>query len=131
MVPNEELMGTPSNCLYKVLSKIKNDSFVASCRSFSKLAQSRFEAHCALSNDSLEQIFAVSSRGMLVNKEVISRLAIKQSEFCCSIYLAKSNESLTLYPLEVKSLSIETMAEKIGRKSGQLSITFLGTFITP
>ena len=68
---------------------------------------------------------------MLVNKEVISRLAIKQSEFCCSIYLAKSNESLTLYPLEVKSLSIETMAEKIGQKSGQPSITFLGTFITP
>ena len=67
----------------------------------------------------------VSSRGMLVNSEVMSRLAIKQSEFCCSISLAKSNESLTLYFREVKSLSIRTrnlailyvgvsMAERIG-----------------
>ena len=50
-------------------------------------------------------MFMVSSRRMLVNNEVMSRLAIKQSEFCCSISLAKSNESLTLYTLEVKSLS--------------------------
>ena len=50
-------------------------------------------------------MFMVSSRRMLLNNEVISRLAIKQSEFCCSISLAKSNESLTLYSLEVKSLS--------------------------
>ena len=53
-------------------------------------------------------MFMVSSRGMIVNNEVISRLAIKQSEFCCSISLAKSNESLTLYSLEVKCLSIGT-----------------------
>ena len=50
----------------------------------------------------------VSSRGMIVNNEVMSRLAIKQSELCCSISLAKSNESLTLYSLKVKSLSIGT-----------------------
>ena len=81
-------------------------------------------------------MFMVSSRGMLVNDEIMSRLAIKQSEFCCSIFLAKSNESLTLYSLEVKSLSIGTrnlailcigvlMAEGIGQKAGQPSITFL------
>ena len=81
----------------------------------------------------------VSSRGMLVNNEVMSRLAIKQSEFCCSISLAKSNESLTLYSLEVKSLSTGTrnlailyvgvpMTERIARKAGQPSITFLWTF---
>ena len=73
---------------------------------------------------------------MFVNNEVMSRLSIKQSEFCCSISLAKSNKSLTLYSLEVRSLRIETrnlailhvgvpMAERIGRKAGQLSITFL------
>ena len=87
---------------------MKNDSFVASRRSFSKLTRSRLETHCCLSNDSFKQMFMVSSRGMLVNNEVMSRLAIKQSEFCCSISLAKSNESLTLYSLEVKSLSTGT-----------------------
>ena len=85
---------------------MKNDSFVASRRSFSKLARSRFENIAFLSNDSLKQIFMVSSKGMLVNNEVMSRLAIKQSEFCCRISLAKSNEFLTLYSLEVKSLSL-------------------------
>ena len=73
---------------------MRKDSFVASRRSFSKLAQSRFETHYFLPNDSFKQIFMVSSRGMLVNNEVMSRLDIKQSEFCCSISLAKSNESL-------------------------------------
>ena len=58
---------------------------------------------------------------------------MKQSEFYCSISLVKSNESLTLYSLEVKSLSIGTrnlvilyvgapMTERIGRKAGQPSI---------
>ena len=82
---------------------MRKDSFVASRRSFSKLAQSRFETHYFLSNDSFKQIFMVSSRGMLVNNEFMSRPAIKQSEFCCSISLAKSNESLILYSLEAKS----------------------------
>ena len=69
----------------------------------------------------------VSFKGMLVNNKVMSRLAKKQSEFCCSISLTKSNESLTLY--SSKSLSIGTrnlaisyvgvpMAERIGRKAG-------------
>ena len=48
-------MAAPFNCLQKVLSKMKNDSFVASRRSFSKLARSRFETHCFLSNDSLNK----------------------------------------------------------------------------
>ena len=87
-------------------------------------------------------MFMVSSRGMLVNNEVMSRLAIKQSEFCCSISLAKSNESLTLYLLEVKSLSIGTrnlvtsyvgvpLTERIGRIAGEPLITFLWTFAGP
>ena len=59
---------------------MKNDSFVANRRSFSKLARSRFETYCFLSNNSFEQMLMVSSRGMLVNNEVMSRLAIKQSE---------------------------------------------------
>ena len=95
-----------------------------------------------LTQDLKHITFMVSSRGMIVNNEVISRLAIKQSEFCCSISLAKSNESSTLYSLEVKSLSIGTrnlailyvgvsMAERIGRKAGQPSITFSWTFARP
>ena len=87
-------------------------------------------------------MFMVSSRGTLVNNEIISRLVIKQSEFCSSISLAKSNESLTLCSLEVKSLSIGTrnlailyvgvpMAERICQKAGQPSITFLWTFARP
>ena len=85
----------------------------------------------------------VSSRGILVNNEVMSRFVIKQSEFCSSISLAKSDESLTLYSLEIKSVSIGTRnlailymgvpmtAERIGRKAGQPSITFLWTFARP
>ena len=87
-------------------------------------------------------MFMVSSRGMFTNNEVMSRLAIKQSELCCSISLAKSNESLKLYLLEVKSLSIATrnlanlhvgipMNDRIGQKAGQPSITFLWTFARP
>ena len=86
---------------------MKNDSFVASRRSFSKLARSRFETYCFFSNNSLAEMFMVSCRGMLVNNEVMSRLAIKQSEFCCSISLAKSNESLILYSLKFKSLKYQ------------------------
>ena len=57
---------------------MKNDSFLASRRSFSKLSPSRFEMHCFLSNDSFQQISMVSLReGMLVNNEVMSRLAQK------------------------------------------------------
>ena len=78
----------------------------------------------------------VSSRRMLVNNEVVSRLAIKQSEICFSISLAKSKESLTLYSLKVKSLGVGTknvsilyvgvpMTDRNSRKAGQPSITFL------
>ena len=70
----------------------------------------------------------VSSRGILVYNEGMSRLPIKQSEFCWSIYLTTSNECLTLYSLEVKSLIIRItklailyvgvpLAERIGWKA--------------
>ena len=119
---------------------MKNYSFAGSHRRFSKLTRSRLETHCCLSNDSFKEMFMVSSRGMLVNNELMSRLAIKQSEFCFSISLAKSNESFTMYSLEVKSLSIGTrnlailylsvpMAERVGRKAGQPSITVFYFFI--
>ena len=75
-------MPTPSNCFLKVLSKMKNDYLVESCRTFLKLSRSRVETHCVLSSDSIKQIFMISLRGMLVKNEVMSRLAIKQSEFC-------------------------------------------------
>ena len=100
---NGEPMAAPSNCILKVLLKMKNDYFVESCRTFLKLSRSRVETHGVLSSDSIKQIFMNSLRGMLVKNEVMSRLAIKQSEFCRIISLAKSNESLTLYSLEVKS----------------------------
>ena len=82
---------------------MKNNSFVARHRSFSKLFWSRFQTHYFLSNDPFKQILMVSSRGMLVNNEIISRLAIKQLKFCWRIPLAKPNESLTLRSLKVKS----------------------------
>ena len=61
---------------------MKTNSFIASCRSFSKLAWSRYETHCFLSNDSFKEIFMLASRGMLVNNEVTSKFATKQSELC-------------------------------------------------
>ena len=82
-------MATPSNCFLKVLLKMKNDYFVESCRTFLKLSRSRVETHGVLSSDSIKQIFMNSLRAMLVKNEVMSRLAIKQSEFCRIISLAK------------------------------------------
>ena len=72
-------MVTPSNCLQKVLLKMKNDILITNHRSFSKLSQSIFETNCFLSNDLFKKIFMVPSRGMLVNNEVMSRFTIKQS----------------------------------------------------
>ena len=81
----------------------------------------------------------VSSRGMLVNVKACH----KAVRTCFSIFsLAKWNDYLTLHSLEVKSLSIGignltvlyvgvAMAERIGRKSGHASITFLWTFAKP
>ena len=59
----------------------------------------------------------------------MSRLAIKQSKFCCSISLAKSNESLTLS--NVKFTSEKETKNKlffldieIPRDKNQLSLQF-------
>ena len=84
MGPIGDPMAEPSNCFLKVLLKMKNNSFVANHKSFSKLSRSRIEMHCFLSNDPFKQIFKVSSRGILniINNEFMSRLAVKQSEFC-------------------------------------------------
>ena len=48
----------------------------------------------------------VSSRGMIVNNDVMSILAIKQSAFRCTISLTKSSESLTLCSFEANLLKI-------------------------
>ena len=45
----------------------------------------------------------VLSSGMLVNNEVTSKFARKQSKFCRRSSLAKSEEFLTLCSLEIKS----------------------------
>ena len=41
----------------------------------------RIKTHCFISKYSSTKLFTVLSRGMLLNNEVISRLAIKQSQF--------------------------------------------------
>ena len=50
---------------------MKNDSFVASRRDFSRQARSSSETHRLLSNNSFKQIFMVSFRRLLVNNEVM------------------------------------------------------------
>ena len=49
----------------------------------------------------LVQISMVSSRGMLVKSESISKLPIKSLESCSTISVVKLNESLTVYLLVV------------------------------
>ena len=46
----------------------------------------------------------VSSRGIFVNKEPTSRLAMCKLEFCSQIYFAKWNESMTVYSLAVEGV---------------------------
>ena len=50
---------------------------------------------------SLVQISMVSSRGMLIKSESISKLPIKSLESCSTISVVKLNESLTVYLLVV------------------------------
>ena len=47
------------------------------------------------------QILMVSSKGILVNKESMSRLVMCKFEFCWEISFAKWNESMTLNSLAV------------------------------
>ena len=47
---------------------------------------------------------------MLVKRESTSKLPIKNSESCSTIFSSKVNESFTVYPLLVKDF-------KIGRKN--------------
>ena len=49
----------------------------------------------------------VSSR-MLVKRKSISRILIKNSEFCSTISLTKANEFFTVYSLLVKDFKIDT-----------------------
>ena len=80
----------------------------------------------------------VSSKGMLVKKESISKLPMKLLESCSTISLAKLNESLTVYLLVVNGSKIgnkyfESLyvgvykADKIGLKGGQPSTQFTRT----
>ena len=101
MGPNGEPMARPCNCLQNVLLKTKKNLFIANSRSLVKLSWSRFETHCFFPNNILKQIFMVLSS--VVNNEVTSRFARKQSKFCWRNPLAKSEEFLTLCSLEVKS----------------------------
>ena len=60
------------------------------------------------SKGALVQMSIVSSSGLLVKRESTSRLPIKNSEPCSTIYSAKANETLTVYSLLVKDFKIGT-----------------------
>ena len=78
-----------------------------------------------------QQMYIVSSKGMLVKSDWMSNEAIKSEESWSLISLQKENESLAVYSLTVKFLRIGTknfarlyfavrVADKIGRK-GRIS----------
>ena len=78
----------------------------------------------------LVEISMVSSRGMLVKSESISKHPLKLLESCSTISGTKLNESLTVYLLVVNGSKIDTnyfkslyvrvcKADKIGLKGGQ------------
>ena len=90
----------------------------------------------------LGQIPMVSSRGMLVKSESISKLPMKLLKSCSTVSVAKLNESLTVYLLLVNGSKIGTKysasfyvgvckAYKIGLKGGQPSTHFLCTLLDP
>ena len=90
----------------------------------------------------LVQISMVSSRGMLVKSESISKLPMKLLEYCSMIPVAELRKSLTVYLLVANSSKIGTRcytslyvvlckADKIGLRGGQLSTHFLCTLQEP
>ena len=90
----------------------------------------------------LVQISMISSRGMLVKGESISKLPMKLLESCSIISVTKLNESLTVYLLLVYGSKIGTKyfaslyigvckTDKIRLKGGQPSTYFLCTLQEP
>ena len=80
----------------------------------------------------------VSPKGMLVNRLSTSKLPIRFLELSFLTSLANENESWTVYSFSVKGFKIGTrnlaksyvgvpIADKIGHKDGQLSLTGLWT----
>ena len=83
----------------------------------------------------LVQISMVSSKGMFIKSESISKLPMKLLESCSTISAAKLKESLTVYLLLVNGSKIGTKyfaslyvavckADEIGLKSGHPSTHF-------
>ena len=81
----------------------------------------------------------VSSRGLLVKSESISKFPMKLLESCSTISLAKLNKSLTLYLVVVNGSKVDTKyfvslhagvckADKIGSKGGQPSTHFYALY---
>ena len=96
---NGDPMATPSICFYNILLKVKYDSLVAKDRRF---VNSLFFKPWTMSlflKRLLVQISMVSSRGMLVKSESISKLPMKLPESCSRISVAKLNESFIVYLL--------------------------------
>ena len=90
----------------------------------------------------LVQISMVSSRGMLVKSESISKLSMKLLEPCSTISVERLNESLTVYLLLVNGSKIGTKyfasfyasvfkADKIDLKGGEEPTHFLCTLQEP
>ena len=134
-VPNEGPISTLSIYLYNILLNIKYNFLVAKDRRslnslfFQAMNMSLFFKRL------LVQISMVSSRGMLVKIESISKLPMTLPEFCSTISVAKLNKSLTVYLFLVNGSKIGTKyfaglyvgvckVDKICLKDGQPSMHF-------
>ena len=95
--PNGDPIATPSIRLYNILLNIKYDSLVSIDR---RSLNSFFF--------SVMKYSMVSSRGMLLKSEPVSKLPMKLLESCSTILAGKLNESLTVYLLLVNGSKTDT-----------------------
>ena len=105
---NEELIVTPSVCLYMTWPKMKNDSIDAEGKSSLISLRSKLWIALASHNKVSMQMSITSFKGILVNKLSTSRLAMKWSGQKLETSSSNENESYTENSLDVRGNKIGT-----------------------
>ena len=104
------LIETPSICLYMTWSKMNNDSYTAKIKSSLMSLWSKLWIVLVSQNKSAIQMSITSFKGLLVNRLLITRLAMKWSGQKLESSSVDENESCTEKSLDVRG-------DKIGTKN--------------
>ena len=108
--PNGEPNAIPLICLHMTWSKMKCNSYAAKVKSSLMSLRSKLWIMLVSQNKSSIQMSITSFKGILVNKLLTSRLAMKWSGQKLETSSANENESCTKNSLDVRG-------DKIGKKN--------------